>query len=374
MKIAGIVCEYNPFHNGHKYQIDVTRQRADGVVCVMSGNFVQRGEAAAFDKHTRAAMAISGGADLVVELPTVYAAASAEYFARNAVVILDALGVADILSFGAETDVSADLTEVARLLVDEPPEYKDALNARLQKGASFPAARSAAVDAILGGKLASILNSPNNILAVEYIKALIRSGSAIEPFVVKRMGAEHDSEVAADGFASASQIRKMIASGDVRANTFTPFSVSTIPAHGMQHMEKAIIANLRKMPIEELKSIADVNEGLENRIKRAAVECSTLDMLVENIKSKRYAHSRIRRIVLNSFLGITREMQEGAPPYIKILAFNETGQRIINTAKKSAALPIVKNMSQVKKLGNSAAVEFWEREVMFDGLWELFKE
>ncbi len=380
MSTAAIICEYNPFHNGHKFHIEETKRLtgADSVIAIMSGNFVQRGECAIYDKKLRAKAAISGGADLVLELPAIYSCASAEFFALDAVRILNALGIVDTLSFGAEADDISSIMSVAKLLAYESTAFSDSLKRNLQNGLSYPAAREAAVEEILGTETAKILSSPNNILAAEYCKALVKEQSSISPFAVLRKGAAHDTYQTDGAIASASYIRSIIyEQGFNKAKAFMPDFAAELfdvaPIYSVKTMEKAIIAHLVKMPLDDIKDIADVAEGLENRIKAAAATSASLDELVDKIKTKRYTHSRIRRIILSAYLGISGDLRGSIPPYIKILDHNEKGQKLIAAAKKTSTLPLVRNTSQLLKLKNSATKEFWDREAVFDRIFEFCK-
>lgn len=379
MKTAAIICEYNPFHKGHEYQIARTRELcgAEFVVAIMSGNFVQRGDVAIFSKELRAKAAIASGADLVIELPTVFAMQSAEFFAKGGVSIANALGIVDFLSFGAECHDTHQLQEIAVLLSSEPAEFSAILKEQLDTGMAYPAARAAAIADILGNDAAELISSPNNILAIEYCKALYNLGSGITPIAIKRKGANHDSPDTSDGFASATHLRQLILSEKRDdALLYIPglchelFKDADI--HCIDSMEKSIIAELIKMPIEALAEISDVSEGMENRIKAAAIKAGTVSELADLIKTKRYTHSRIRRIILSAYLGITDDLRRMNVPYIKILDHNENGQELISRMKKSANLPIVRNTSQINKLKNPEIKAFWERERTFDKLYEMF--
>ena len=377
MKTAAIICEYNPFHNGHKYHIGQTKKLcgADAVVAVMSGNFVQRGDAAIFEKTARANAAIMGGADLVLELPTVFAMQSAEFFAKHSVFILDSLGCIDFLSFGAETENIDALINIANILADEPKEFSENLKQKISLGIPFPIARQEALHEIMGID-AEMISEPNNILAVEYLKALKILNSKIKPIAIKRTGCSHDSDATSDGFASASHIRTLLLSGkdDDAYSLMPPFAEEIFKSenkHSAKAMEKAIIGEILKMSIAELSQISDVSEGIENRIKDKATLHSDLGSLADAIKTKRYTHSRIRRILLSSYLKITNEDRNQTAPYVKVLAHNETGQRLIREMKKTASLPIVRNTSQVNKLNSPTAKAFWERERIFDKLYEM---
>lgn len=376
MKTAAIICEYNPFHNGHKFHIEETKRltNADAIILIMSGNFVQRGEAAIFDKKLRAKAAIACGADLCLELPTIYSTASAEFFASGAVKVLNSLGIVDFLSFGTEALDLRSLSAVAHLLANEPDDFSDLLKEYSANGLSYPVARAKAVAKILGKSAEDLLSAPNNILAVEYCKALILTNSQIKPFPILRKGTNHDSLIPCNDIASATFIRNLITEG-ADPSAFIPDAARNIfegaEVHLLKVLEKSIICELLKMPAENLRKIADVGEGLENRIKAAVLASSTLDELVEKIKTKRYTHSRIRRIILSAFLGITATDRTAEPAYIKVLDQSELGQKLIATAKKKASLPIVRNTSQINKLKNPRLNELWERERIFDRLFEL---
>ncbi len=376
MTLAAIICEYNPFHNGHQFHIKETRRqtKADGIVAIMSGNLVQRGDVAIFDKRLRARTAVLGGADLVIELPAMYSSASAEFFALNAIKILNAFGTIDYLSFGAENADANTLLKIAKLFADEPAELSNKIKQNTSNGLSYPVARSRAASDILGGEYADILSTPNNILGIEYCKSLLLTDSKIKPCPILRNGAFHDSNVTSEGIASATYIRELLYSGK-DAEQFMPDFAAEIfkdaKIHSLQVLEKAILAHLIKIPSEELKKVPDVSEGLENRIKDAALVSNTLEELIDRIKTKRYTHSRIRRIILSAYFGLSRDMRCTEPQYINILAHNETGQKIIAEAKKLSALPIVRNTSQVNKLKNASIKSLWERERLFNQIYDL---
>ena len=380
MKTAAIICEYNPFHKGHAYQIARTKELcgADFVVAIMSGNYVQRGDVALFSKAVRARAALSCGADLIIELPTVFAMQTAEVFAAKAVEIANTSGIIDFLAFGTENDNINSLTQIARLLSNEPKEFSHILKAELNKGIAYPAARANAISEVLDTDAAEIISTPNNILAVEYCKALISSKSTISPVAIKRKGADHDSEDTKDGFSSATNIRRLLLSGD-RETAFSYIpeeccqSLQNTEIHSIEAMEKPIIAELIKIPASSLMEISDVGEGMENRIKSAALTAEGLEGLLDSIKTKRYTHSRIRRILLSAYLGITESDRRQAVPYIKVLDHTEKGRELIAKMKKSSTLPVVRNTSQINKLRDPEIKDFWERERTFDKLYEMFK-
>lgn len=378
MKITAVICEYNPFHKGHEYHIQKIKEAYPHnlVVAIMSGNFVQRGDVAVFDKHTRANAAISCGADLVLELPTPYSLSSAEFFALGGIRILNALGLPYTLSFGAETPDKDMLLTVARLLADEPGEFKEALQAELAKGKSYPRARADAAKTILGGEATEILESPNNILGVEYIKAMLKTNSNADFLPIGRRGADHDGETVNRGFASASLIRSRIAEGQDYSELCPTDAVELFKdahLHSIKALDNPILGHIIKMTPEELREVPDVAEGLENRILAAAMEAQSVDELIEKIKTKRYTHSRIRRILLCAYLGITKENRADSPLYISILAHNENGQKVIAAAKKTASVPLVRNTSQVNKLKDEQIKTLWEQQRIYDKLYDLSK-
>ncbi len=375
MSVLGIICEYNPFHKGHEYHIKKAREitGADTVVALMSGNFVQRGDIAVFDKKTRCDAALKCGADLVLELPTVMAMSTAERFASSGVAILDALGVVDYLAFGAENDDLSSMEKIAKILAAEDENYKTALSSYLSEGLPFAKAREMALSSVFDGN-EKIISFSNNILAVEYLKALIKLNSPIKPVLIKREGSDYNSEEISSSFMSATGIRKLIGENS-SLKSFVPDALIPLyenaRVHSLLNMEKSIIANLCKMTPDEIASLPDVSEGLENKIKKAAIKSDSFSSLCDNIKSKRYAHSRIRRIILYSYLGITKE-DLVSPQYIKILGFNEKGQKLLNKAKQEAKLPLVKNFNQIKELNNSLAENTWKKELIFDRIYDLF--
>lgn len=380
MKIAAIICEYNPFHNGHKYQIDEIRRicgEDTAVIALMSGNFVQRGDVAIYPKAVRANAAIYGGADLVLELPAIFSMQSAEFFAKNAVKILNSLEMVDFLVFGAETDNLSLIEKTAKLLAFEPADFSDNLNVLCSEGVSFPVARERIIGEFLGKACGNLLKMPNNILGIEYCKALFALDSSIKPLLIQRNGAMHHSFVATDNIASATHIRTLITGGNFKeARFYIPENCHALfeneRVHSIKEMEKAIIGEIVKMPLEKLKNISDVGEGLENRIKEKTLSAKSFQELADSVKTKRYTHSRIRRILLSAYLGIEHCHRNAEPCYIKVLAHNENGQRLIKKAKASSRLPLVRNTSQINKLCIAPAKEMWERERIFDFLYSLF--
>lgn len=378
MKVAAVICEYNPFHNGHKYQIERAREKTgcDAIVGLMSGNFVQRGVFSVFDKVTRADAAISCGVDLVIENPATFVLRSAEGYASAAVKTLSLLGCIDYLFFGSEHDCLEDLQKIAELLATENAEFKKLLFEHMANGVSFPRARAGAVSAMLGKEAEEILSKPNNLLAIEYLKALIRQKSNLEPIVIQRVCAEHHSMAPNGEFASATYIREQILNGNYDALKLVPKEVEEVYSKSVPFSdsaaEKAIMSAICLMPKEILKMTPGISEGLENKVKDAVMNCETLDNLCESVKSKRYAYSRLRRSILCAFLGLSQDDAKLSPKYIKPLAFNGIGQEVLNTAKKTACLPIAKNARAILK--DSDAMSIWRRELEFDRVYEILKK
>ena len=361
MNAIGIISEYNPFHRGHKWQIDELRRRfgeESAIVCAMSGDFVQRGDFAIERMHARAEAAVRGGADLVLELPLPWAISSAEGFARGGVSVLHATGVVDTLAFGSECGDAAKLQRAAKALLwaDIP----EALREELAKGLPFAAAREAAAKALIGED-AAVLREPNDILGVEYCKALIQSGSTIEPLAIPRKAVGHDED-AAEGFASASHIRELLARGEDVSAYLTEESAAIYArecAAGrapvtMKNVERAILSKFRAMCEEDFARYDSGNEGLYRRFYDAARTAASVDELLSAVKTKRYAYARLRRMLLAAYLGVTAEDMLPRVPYLRALAFNERGRAVLKKMKKAACAPVLIKSADVRALGEDA--------------------
>ncbi len=358
MKIAGIIAEYNPFHNGHAYHLAQTRAAgADLVAVVMSGNFVQRGGPALCDKWTRAKMAMEAGADLVVELPVYWAMAPAERFAMGAARILAALGI-NLLSFGCESGSALPLAEAAESMRSEA--FQSRLKAALSKGISYPRAVSEAA-----GKYSPLLQTPNNALAIEYILAFSRLNWPVELLGVSR-SVPHDSNQTAEGIASASHLRFLIEnSGAESVTEFMPpyawrllkeaVDKGTAPASPAR-LERALLAALRTMTPADFIRLPDVSEGLENRLVKAA-SAPSMEEFYSLAKSKRVIHARLRRIAWSALLGVYKDQLPPLPPYIKPLALNEKGAQLLNhAAHHRLSLPVYAKPAAIPKTGEAAQV------------------
>ena len=364
MSVIGIICEFNPFHNGHKYLIDSVKKDGDTVVCVMSGNFVQRGESAIADKRIRAKTALLCGADLVIELPVAFSVSGAQTFARGGVKLLDSLGCVDTIAFGSECGNTEKLTKAAEAI--ENKNVQNEINGLMQTGITFAAARESAVREIFGDETADILHNPNDILGVEYISALKILHSKIKPLAVLRKSVTHDSAEADGAFASASLIRDKIKSGESfekympnKAHTLLKKAINDkVAPSDYGKLDIAVLAFLRKAEPKNFSDVPDVSEGIENRILASSRHANSLAEVFDGAKTKRYTHARIRRIVLCAFLGIKKSHIACGMPYIHILGFSDKGRQLLTLAAKTASLPIAVRLSDISNLGDVANQSF----------------
>ncbi|MBR5370822.1 MAG: nucleotidyltransferase family protein [Oscillospiraceae bacterium] len=359
MKISGIICEYNPFHNGHLYHIEQTRKHgATHIVAVMSGNFVQRGDVAVIDKIERAKIAVRCGADLVVELPVAYCLSAAEVYARGAMYILKGMGCVQELSFGSECGDLVKLTEAvkASYACARKPELEDLM----RLGNSYPKALQILVRQNFGDEIGAIFSHPNNTLAVEYLKAMIAVKLKIQPFTVKRHEA-HDSGEASGNVASASLIRQLLENQTDDFDDYVPSDcanlLSSCAAYGktarFENLERILLYKLRTSTAEELTALPEVGHGLENKILAARNETSLESMLFA-MKSKRYPMARLRRILLNLLIGIKPSDTENPPPYGRILALSERGRDILSAIKQAGnAIPYSTSLSKLAELNDA---------------------
>jgi predicted nucleotidyltransferase len=367
MKAVGIISEYNPFHNGHKYHIHAAKKAcgADFAVCIMSGSFVQRGEPAIFDKWSRSQMAVMNGADLVIELPVVYACQPSEIFALGAVKILNSMEVISHICFGSELGDTDTLHQLAKLLHNEPDAFKQLLKTQLDLGVSYPKAISNALSSYAGEEQQSvnddILKNPNNVLGIEYIKALMTLESSIEPIAVKRILSGHNDIGITDNIASATAVRN-----EIRENGITDKVIMTMSENSMDIINTNIKANrhpiylddfsdillyrLRVIEEAELRTFLNVREGIENRLKKYAKTCSSCEELIEAVKTKRYTRTYIQRLLCHLLLNIKRNditifKNPNCPAYIRILAFNDNGKNLIKEIKNSSSYPIISKVA-----------------------------
>lgn len=364
MKTIGIICEYNPLHLGHQKQLNTVRELCGpdtAIVCLMSGNWVQRGAPAIFDKSLRAKAAIFSGADLVLELPVTYAMSSAEGFAAGGVKILS--DCCDALCFGTETADRDTLLSVAKglLCADFPP----LLQAELEQGVSFPAARQAALERM--GLDSSLLSNPNDILAVEYCKAILSQNSPLHPLPIHRGGNYHDLNADAKN-PSATALRQLLLKGEpweayVPAEAVEIFRNASI--HSLHVGERAILARLRTMTDDEFEALPYGSEGLWRKFMHASRSCTTLEEILTATKSKRYTRTRLDRMVMCAFLGITEEILHSPVPYTRVLAFNDRSREVLRRVKKSG---------QFVNAGEAVPHPYWELEQCCGDLYGLFAE
>ncbi len=374
MKVAGIIAEFNPFHNGHALLVQKAREAGfTHVIAVMSGNFVQRGEPAIFHHSVRTKSALENGVDLVLQLPCVYAMSGAQSFARAGVEILEALGIVDAIVFGSECGDAELLSETADAVYGE--EIKSFLADELEKGISFASARENALRKI-NSEYADVIKSPNNILGVEYIAALKKLGSKMKPVTFSRIGAAHDSDETDGKIAGASLIREKIRNGDEWKKLVPEGAVeSYIDAESadIYRLENTVLYKIRTVSAEELSKVPDISEGIENRIISAAKQARSLDELYFLAKTKRYSHARIRRIVWNCLLGITADDLEKSVPYIRITGFNKRGSELIKAAKETSKLPIISKPADFLRLEETAQ-RIFSLECTAGDIYELCME
>lgn len=341
MKTAGIICEYNPFHSGHKYQIEKVKQNFDAVVCVMSGSIVQRGDIAIFDKWTRTKSALCNGCDLVIELPVKYALSSAEGFASGSVKLLGSTGIIDALCFGSESGKISELTNCAKTLLSEPPEVSAKIKALLDNGLPFVKARSMAYKEILDTDLPS---EPNNILAIEYIKAILMQKSDITPVTIKRMGAGYHDTAYDKNFVSATYLREKIRNGE-DISGLTPYDFSGSIAYDINQLTDIFKYKLITEKESAFDGICDMEPGLANRFLKE-LDKEQLTDIIDAVKTKRYTYARLFRIALSVLLGLKVDTVE--PEYIRILGMNTIGKQLLSKMKSTSRFPIINKVANFK--------------------------
>lgn len=389
-RVLGIIAEYNPFHNGHLYQIEQAKKQtgADYVIAVITGNFTQRGNTSLVNKWIKTDMALQSGVDIVIELPTVYSISSAENFAEGAIKILDSLKIVDTLCFGTETADFAALNNIANVLYNEPKEYVSLLNHELGKGVSYPKARESALMMYLNDikRYANILSGSNNILAIEYLKALKKLKSTMRPFSVQRKKVYYNDEKIVDEFASSTAIRKLVARGQYdEIRKVVPTSSYMLLKEEIRKgsfvldilkFEKEILYNLRKMTISEISELQDVTEGLEHVIKNAANSCNSILDLMDMVKSKRYAQTRIQRILLYALLGITKKDMLNArkiTPYVRVLGFNKNGREMLSEiCKENKRINMITSVKKFEELNlNKTLKEMLDKDIFATNVYTL---
>lgn len=391
MKTAAIISEYNPFHKGHEYQISVTREKGEAthVIALMSGNFVQRGLPSIIDKYRRADMAILGGADLVLELPAVYALSSAEFFAEGSIRILNALNGVDMLSFGSEEGNLDSLYSIAQILADEPDDIKEELKKELSEGQSYAKARNHALKKLYPHLDVDFIQSPNNILGIEYLKALIRTDSKIAPFTLKRKGkGYHDLDLVEEEFASATALRQSILE-DGSIKNFIPHDIyeyieklkdEKYPFMTQENFKDLLLYRLIAEE-DSLSNIQEASEGLNHRIisHLSSLKNNDVETFIDAIKTKRYARTRISRILIQFLLSFDREpidvLRRKTPEAVKILALNDRGREILSSLRKDREIDIVHNFGKrtddFQKIDQKASRIYALKNYAYDPNWDF---
>ncbi len=370
MKTVGIISEYNPFHNGHKYHIQVAREacNAEAVVCVMSGSFVQRGEPAIIDKWSRAKMAVLSGADLVLELPVVYSCQPAEIFAYGAVKLLNDIGVVDNVCFGSELGSTEPLYELSELLSDEPDSLKAYIKNHLDAGNTYPKAVNLALsdyyNSIGNDIMSDILKKPNNLLGIEYIKAIKKLDSNIKPVAVKRIVSDYNELDIKSSIASATSVRREIKAYGVSdkvklsvpeksLNIIQEYLSSGKNSIFMGNLSDILLYRVRSMDLEEMNEYMNAVEGIEHRLKRFATASSNIEELLSSVKTKRYTRAFLQRLLIHMLLGLKTKhiqtfKQDTHLMYARVLAFNDRGTQILKKMKQNEELSIITKVANYK--------------------------
>ena len=370
IKLSAVIAEYNPFHNGHSYNINQIKEQSgcNALAVIMSGSFTQRGEIAVADKYTRAIHAIKAGADIVIELPTVYATATAEIFALGGVKIFKEID-GDTLCFGAENAIKEDFLKTAKLTQKETKEFKNTLNKHLKSGYRFAKAKTLALSELYNLD-ETLLSKPNNILGVEYTKAILKLCPEKDILPIQRIGAGYNDTDLCDNYSSASAIREAISRGKDFSSNLPPFVIQDLPKE-LPNLDKVLLyAILQKSP-KQLKQIADCSEGLENRISRLARECSTASELLEKLSCKRYTLARLQRILLSCLLDINKDLiklSKKVQPYLKVLAIKKEQLDLLSEIGKTA--PLITRKGDEQKLNKKQKLLF-EKDIFAGEIYSL---
>lgn len=392
MNIVGLITEYNPFHNGHLYHIQEAKRvaKADAAVVIMSGNFVQRGAPAIMPKHLRAKSALLSGADLVLELPVCFATGSAEFFAMGAIALLDSLGCVDSICFGSECGDSEILGKIAKILSEEPDDYKKALQNALRKGMSFPQARQHALQEYFinnhfdANALADVLSQPNNILGIEYMKALYQRNSSMKAYSIRRIGAGYHESELTEKYSSASAIRQSLAKDSLSESIYRqlPFAAQTIMKETFD-MRYPVYANdfsliLKYKLLQETKksltSYMDVSEDLANRIINLRNDFQSFDDFCDALKTKDMTYARISRGLLHILLNIRTEhlanyKKNGYCHYAHILGFRKSSTELLSLLKGTSKVPLLTKLTQTEDL-SEAGCQMLLQDIFAGDLYE----
>lgn len=372
MNITGIITEYNPFHNGHKFHLEESKKqtKSDGTICIMSGNFVQRGGPAIIDKWKRTEMALSNGVDLIIELPTFYAVSSAEFFAKGAVSILNSLNIVNNLFFGSEIGDAKALSEIAKVLVSEDERFQNILKKNLSLGLTFAKAREKSlIEYLNSSEINNIITSSNNILGIEYIKAILKLNSSINPVSLKREGSNYNDKSLSQTFSSATSIREVL------KNTSNIEDLKNIiPLESYEVFSKLQEQDYRFTFEEEMfkyikykiqtncvnfNNLYEVTEGLDNKIIKEISSSNSLHEFILKIKSKRYTYSKISRILTHIYLGLDnddfKDIANENNLYVRVLGFNKTGREILSLIKANSSIPLI---TKVPRFTNNPLLKF----------------
>lgn len=372
MNITGIITEYNPFHNGHKFHLEESKKqtKSDGTICIMSGNFVQRGGPAIIDKWKRTEMALNNGVDLIIELPTFYAVSSAEFFAKGAVSILNSLNIVNNLFFGSEIGDAKALSEIAKVLVSEDERFQNILKENLSLGLTFAKAREKSlIEYLNSSEINNIITSSNNILGIEYIKAILKLNSSINPVALKREGSNYNDKSLSQTFSSATSIREVL------KNTSNIEDLKNIiPLESYEVFSKLQEQDYRFTFEEEMfkyikykiqtncvnfNNLYEITEGLDNKIIKEISSSNSLHEFILKIKSKRYTYSKISRILTHIYLGLDnddfKDIANENNLYVRVLGFNKTGREILSLIKANSSIPLI---TKVPRFTNNPLLKF----------------
>ncbi|MFR7993690.1 MAG: nucleotidyltransferase [Clostridium sp.] len=372
MNITGIITEYNPFHNGHKFHLEESKKqtKSDGTICIMSGNFVQRGGPAIIDKWKRTEMALNNGVDLIIELPTFYAVSSAEFFAKGAVSILNSLNIVNNLFFGSEIGDAKALSEIAKTLISEDERFQNILKENLSLGLTFAKAREKSlIEYLNSSEINNIITSSNNILGIEYIKAILKLNSSINPVALKREGSNYNDKSLSQTFSSATSIREVL------KNTSNIEDLKNIiPLESYEVFSKLQEQDYRFTFEEEMfkyikykiqtncvnfNNLYEVTEGLDNKIIKEISSSNSLHEFILKIKSKRYTYSKISRILTHIYLGLDnddfKDIANENNLYVRVLGFNKTGREILSLIKANSSIPLI---TKVPRFTNNPLLKF----------------
>jgi len=383
MRVTGIIAEYNPFHLGHLYHLKQAKEisKSEGVIAIMSGSFLQRGEPALVDKWARTEMALKAGVDLVLELPVVFSCRSAYRFAQGGVKSLAATGILTHLAFGAETNNLQGLRAVARKLNNENDTFGETLGNFLDLGYSYPKSRTLTLERQLVNNdfVLSELDSPNNILAIAYLRVLEQLDCRIEPVTVQRIGSFHAQQPEL-GIASATAIRKLIENNDRSWLEYVPPPVGQILLREfkkgkgpvtLKALDQSILAVLRRMKIEEIKKIIEVSEGLENRLWELTRQTGNVEELLAKLKTKRYTYTRLQRLLIHAYLNFTQDLSTEEPEYLRVLGFNTQGKELLRLIKKYSQLPVITKFAQGYREVSEQGRKILDLEIVATNLYNL---